>query len=182
MDLARYVVNAVLLEGRSYRDVARSHGVSKSWVGKVMTRYREGGEDGLGPRSRAPRHVPHRTPDPLEDEIVALRKELSDLGVDAGAATIQYHLGQRHPCGPIGVDDLAGSSPARLRHPAAAQATAELLEALRGGAAQRVLAVRRDSLGAPGRDRGRDREHRSTTTPGSRSEQSLLQVRLAGGP
>jgi hypothetical protein len=32
MDLARYVVEAVVLEGRSYREVPRAHGVSKSWV------------------------------------------------------------------------------------------------------------------------------------------------------
>jgi transposase len=35
MELARYVVEAVVREGRSYREVARAHGVSKSWVGKV---------------------------------------------------------------------------------------------------------------------------------------------------
>ena len=96
MDLARYVVDAVVLEGRSYRDVARAHGVSKSWVGKVVGRFREGGYEAIGPRSRAPRRVPHRTPDELEDEIVALRKELADQGLDAGAQTIHYHLGIRH--------------------------------------------------------------------------------------
>ena len=36
MDLARYVVDAVVLEGRSYREVVRAHGVSKSWVGKLV--------------------------------------------------------------------------------------------------------------------------------------------------
>jgi transposase len=36
MDLARYVVDAVALEGRSYREVARAHGVSKSWVGTLV--------------------------------------------------------------------------------------------------------------------------------------------------
>jgi transposase InsO family protein len=95
MDLARYVVEAVVLEGRSYREVARAHGVSKSWVGKVMGRFREGGYEATVPRSRAPQTVPHRTPAELEDEIVALRKELCDLGVDSGAATIAYHLGLR---------------------------------------------------------------------------------------
>jgi len=40
MDLARYVVEAVLVEGRSYREVARAHGVSKSWVGKAVGRFR----------------------------------------------------------------------------------------------------------------------------------------------
>jgi transposase InsO family protein len=96
MDLARYVVEAVVLEGRSYREVARAHGVSKSWVGKVVGRFREGGYGAIEPRSKAPRTVPHRTPPELEDEIVALRKELTDLGVDAGAATIAYHLALRH--------------------------------------------------------------------------------------
>jgi transposase InsO family protein len=96
MDLARYVVEAVVLEGRSYREVARAHGVSKSWVGNVVGRFREGGYEAIEPRSRAAKRIPHRTPDTLEDEIVALRKELSELGVDAGAHTISYHLGLRH--------------------------------------------------------------------------------------
>jgi transposase InsO family protein len=96
MDLARYVVDAVVLEGRSYREVARAHGVSKSWVGKVVDRYRAGGYEAIAPRSRAPRRIPHRTSDALEGEICALRKELADLGVDAGAATIAYHLSRRH--------------------------------------------------------------------------------------
>ena len=95
MDLARYVVEAVVLEGRSYRDVARAHGVSKSWVGKLVGRFRAGGYPAIEPRSRAPKRIPHRTPDGLEDEIVALRKELTELGVDAGAQTIHYHLGLR---------------------------------------------------------------------------------------
>jgi transposase InsO family protein len=96
MDLARYVVDAVVLEGRSYREVARAHGVSKSYVGKLVGRFRCGGYEAIAPRSRAPRTVPHRTPDAIEDEIVAFRKELAELGVDAGAQTIRYHLGLRH--------------------------------------------------------------------------------------
>jgi transposase InsO family protein len=96
MDLARYVVDAVVLEGRSYREVARAHGVSKSYVGKLVGRFRSGGYGAIEPRSRAPKRIPHRTPDALEDEIVALRKELTELGVDAGAQTIGYHLGLRH--------------------------------------------------------------------------------------
>ena len=86
MDLARYVVDAVVVEGRSYREVARAHGVSKSWVGKLVGRFRAGGYPAIEPRSRAAKCIPHRTPDALEDEIVALRKELAELGLDAGAA------------------------------------------------------------------------------------------------
>jgi transposase InsO family protein len=96
MDLARYVVDAVVLEGRSYREVAAAHGVSKSYVGKLVGRFRDGGYGAIEPRSRAAKRIPHRTPDALEDEIVALRKELCELGVDAGAHTIAYHLGLRH--------------------------------------------------------------------------------------
>jgi transposase len=61
MDLARYVADAVVLERRSYREVARAHGVSKSYVGKVVGRFRSGGYDAIahapgGPsRSRAAR-------------------------------------------------------------------------------------------------------------------------------
>jgi transposase len=95
MDLARYVVDAVVLEGRSCREVARAHGVSKSWVAKVVGRFRAGGYAAIEPRSRAPKRIPHRTPDAIEDEIVSLRKELTDLGVDAGAQTIHYHLARR---------------------------------------------------------------------------------------
>jgi len=100
MDLARYVVDAVVVEGRSYREVARAHGVSKSWVGKLVGRFRAGGYPAIEPRSRAAKRIPHRTPDALEDEIVALRKELAELGLDAGAATIHYHLGTRHEAVP----------------------------------------------------------------------------------
>jgi len=100
MELARYVVEAVVLEGRSYRDVARAHGVSKSWVGKLVGRFRAGGYPAIEPRSRAAKRIPHRTPDALEDEIVALRKELAELGLDAGAQTIHYHLSTRHQAVP----------------------------------------------------------------------------------
>lgn len=92
MDLARYVVDAVVLEGRSMREVARSYGVSKSWVSVLVGRYRAGGAGALVPRSRRPRSSPTRTPEALEDEIVELRKRLSEEGLDAGAETIRWHL------------------------------------------------------------------------------------------
>jgi transposase len=54
MELARYVVDAVVLEERSYRDVAQARGVSKSWVGKVVSRYRDGGYEAIGPAREPP--------------------------------------------------------------------------------------------------------------------------------
>jgi transposase len=88
MALARYVVDPVVLEGRGVREVARTHGVSKTWVSVQLARYREGGYEAIGPRSRRPHARPNRTPVDLEDEIVRLRKDL----VDAGARTIHWHL------------------------------------------------------------------------------------------
>lgn len=96
MDLVRYLVDAVVVEGRTYREVAAAHGVSKSYVGKLVGRFREGGYEALAPRSRAPKTIPHRTSGDLENEIVALRKDLADRGLDAGALTIHYHLSRVH--------------------------------------------------------------------------------------
>ncbi|MFY9586355.1 MAG: IS481 family transposase [Actinomycetota bacterium] len=92
MDLARYLVDAVVLEGRSYREVAAAHGVSKSWVAKLVGRYRCGGYQAIVLRSRRPRTSPTRTPAELEDQIIRLRKLLSDDGFDAGPQTIHHHL------------------------------------------------------------------------------------------
>jgi transposase InsO family protein len=94
------VVDAVVLEGRSYRDVASAHGVSKSWVAKLVARYRAGGYEALAPRSKAARTVANKSSTELEDRIVRLRKELTDQGFDAGAQTIHYHLGLSDPSPP----------------------------------------------------------------------------------
>lgn len=92
MDLARYVVDAVVLEKRSYRDVATAHGVSIGWVAKVLARYRAGGYEAIAARSRAAHRIANRTPDAIEEAIIALRKDLDEQGFDAGAHTIHYHL------------------------------------------------------------------------------------------
>jgi transposase InsO family protein len=94
MALARYVVDAVVLEGRGVREVARTHGVSKTWVSVQLARYREGGYEALAPRSRRAHTRPNHTPAELEDAVVRLRKDLVDAGFDAGARTILWHLSQ----------------------------------------------------------------------------------------
>jgi len=91
---ARYLVEAHLLEGRSVAELAAAHGVHRSWIYKLLARYREGGIEALEPRSRRPRSCPHRTPPELVRAIVKLRGELEAQGHDAGAQTIAYHLGQ----------------------------------------------------------------------------------------
>ena len=101
MGMARYVVDAVVLEGRSVRDVARAHGLSKTWIYELLGRYRAGGYEALEPRSRRPQKCPHQTPPELVEEILRLRKELGQAGHDCGPATIRYHLASRRedvPC------------------------------------------------------------------------------------
>jgi transposase InsO family protein len=100
LELARYLVDAVVLEKRSCRDVARAHGVSKSWVAKLVDRYRAGGYEAIAPRSKAATRIANRSSDELEERVVRLRKELTEDGFDAGAQTIHYHLSLTDPSPP----------------------------------------------------------------------------------
>jgi len=90
--MARYVVDAVLLEGRSPREVAEAHGISKSWIYELLGRFRARGYEALEPRSHRPHSCPHETPPAVVQTIVELRRELAAQGHDAGPATIAYHL------------------------------------------------------------------------------------------
>jgi transposase InsO family protein len=102
VDLAAFVVQAVLVEKRGVREVARAHGISKTWLYELLVRYRAEGEAGLVARSRRPHRSPMRVPVAVEDEIVGLRKQLSDFGAEAGPDTIHTHLARHHggtaPC------------------------------------------------------------------------------------
>jgi transposase InsO family protein len=100
MGMPQLVVTAVLVEGRSKSEVARDYGVSRRWVITLVQRYLAEGDAGLRPRPRRPHHSPHRTADNIEDEVVALRKHLQRQGHEAGAATIAFHLQQRHGVSP----------------------------------------------------------------------------------
>jgi transposase InsO family protein len=92
MDVGRYLVEAHLKEGRSVASLARDHGLHRSWIYKLLARYREQGEAGLAPRSRRPRSSPTAISDSLADRIVEIRKELLDAGIDEGAESIQSQL------------------------------------------------------------------------------------------
>jgi transposase InsO family protein len=96
MSLARLVVTAVTLEGRTKSEVARDYGLSRRWVHELVRRFEAEGEQGLEPRSRRPRRSPHRIAEDLEQAIIELRKHLADQGLDAGAHTIAFHLERTH--------------------------------------------------------------------------------------
>ena len=92
MSLARLVITAVTVERRPKSEVARDYEVSRRWVQKLVGRYEKEGEAAFEPRSRRPLRSPRQLDEQLEGEIVTLRKSLADKGLDAGAATIAYHL------------------------------------------------------------------------------------------
>jgi len=95
MDMGRYLVEAHLHEGRSVAELAAEHGVHRSWIYKLLARYREEGEVGLVPRSKRPLRSPTQISDLFEDDIIRVRKELLDRGFDAGAITIHSHLSRQ---------------------------------------------------------------------------------------
>jgi transposase InsO family protein len=95
MELAGYLVDEVLLEGRPVAEVAKAHGVSRSWLYELLARHRELGEAAFVARSRRPRSCPRQVSPEVEDEVVELRKSLAEEGLDAGAHSVQYHLQRR---------------------------------------------------------------------------------------
>jgi transposase InsO family protein len=92
MSRARLVITAVVLEGRSQAEVARAYGVSPGWVSKLVARYRAEGERAFEPRSRRPLTSPSSTPPEVVEDILRLRRELIERGLDAGPDTIRWHL------------------------------------------------------------------------------------------
>ena len=99
MSMARLVITAVTIEGRSKSEVARDYGVSRVWVQKLLHRFDAEGEAAFEPRSRRPHASPQAVNADTEDAIIRLRKELSKQGLDAGAETIAAHLARQAPPG-----------------------------------------------------------------------------------
>src|SRR5215207_4143675 len=92
MSMARLVITAVTIEGRSKSEVARAYGASRVWVQTIIHRFEADGEAAFEPRSRRPHSTPYAVDLGVEDQIVRLRKQLSKDGLDAGAETIAAHL------------------------------------------------------------------------------------------
>jgi transposase InsO family protein len=83
------------IDGLNVAGLCRERGVSRKTFYKWRARFAAEGLAGLEARSRRPHRSPERTSDRTEDRIVELRKYLLDHGLDAGPATIRYHLRAR---------------------------------------------------------------------------------------
>jgi transposase len=95
-----HLVEAVVVSGASPTELARSHPISRSWLFRLLARYKEGGYEALEPRSRRPKSCPSRTAPEIQQAILDLRRELTGLGLDAGAQTIAHHLRLRFGAAP----------------------------------------------------------------------------------
>ena len=96
MSKARLVIVAVVVEGRTHADAAAAYGVSRSWVTRLVRRWRIEGDAAFEPRSRRPHTSPSRTPDASVELILGLRRQLTAGGLDAGPDTIGWHLSEHH--------------------------------------------------------------------------------------
>lgn len=97
MELGRYLVEAVVFGGQSPNQLARSHPISRSWLFRLLARYRQGGLAAIEPRSHRPKSCPHQVDPEMEAAILELRRELTKAGFDAGPQTILHHLAERFP-------------------------------------------------------------------------------------
>ena len=92
MDLGRFLVEAVVLGGAKPSELVRAYPISESWLFRLLARYRAGGPEALEPRSRRPKSSPRQTPPAVRQAIVELRRQLSEVGLDAGAQSIAHRL------------------------------------------------------------------------------------------
>jgi transposase len=93
--LGRYIVDAIVLEHRSRSRLARDHHVSRSWIYRLLERFKAGGYEALEPRSRRPHSCLRQAAPELQAEVLRLRTELVEAGHDGGPQTILHYLGER---------------------------------------------------------------------------------------
>ena len=93
MDKGRFLIETHLRTGRSIKELAAAHEVSRSWLYKLLARYRLEGPAGLEPRSRRPKTSPDADRRPLRGRDRARAERSSPTrGFDAGAETIHFHM------------------------------------------------------------------------------------------
>jgi transposase InsO family protein len=84
--------------GLNVADFCRQHGISTWFFWDLRRRFGREGDAVLEPKSRAPLNVANRTSAAIEAAIIAKRKELEDTGLDAGPASIAFHLRDLDGC------------------------------------------------------------------------------------
>jgi hypothetical protein len=131
--------HAVTVEKRPVSEVARA---ARSWVYALLARYQAEGDAAFEPRSRRPKTSPSAISADAADLIIRLRKDLAGQGLDAGPQTIARHPAAPSPGQRLGRDRQQVPEPGRAGHSRPGQAAEVVLHPVRGGHAERALAVR----------------------------------------
>jgi transposase InsO family protein len=92
MSRTRVAVLQIVSKQLTVTAAAAEFGYSDRQLRRLVARYREGGLDALQPRSRRPKSSPTQTPPTVRKRVVELRTQLTGQGLDAGPATIGWHL------------------------------------------------------------------------------------------
>jgi transposase InsO family protein len=96
MSLNRLLITAVVIENRPVHEVAATYGVSRSWLYRLLARYRREGDAAFEPGSRRPASNPNAISTEAVELILELREKLTETGLDAGPDTIRWHLAHHH--------------------------------------------------------------------------------------
>ena len=92
MSKPRVIVLSVVQQRLSVSEAAVRFGISRQWVHTLLARYRDGGLDAVEPRSHRPHSNPRQMSPERAEQIVAIRRELTAQGLDAGPLTIAARL------------------------------------------------------------------------------------------
>lgn len=72
----RVVVLKIVAGELSVTEAAARYGMSRQYLHKLLSRYREEGLEGLEPRSRVPLTSPQRVTDRVRERIIVIRQRL----------------------------------------------------------------------------------------------------------
>lgn len=86
------IVLSVINKKMTAAEAAKHFGVSRAWVYRILKRHELLGSESFKPRSKAHHRDPNALSEEIHQRIASLRGELVAQGLDAGAASIQYHL------------------------------------------------------------------------------------------
>lgn len=88
---------ARLNKGERITDLCVEYGVSRKTGHKLKKRYEEMGVSGLEDRSRAPKHIPHKTPSEVAELIIAERRKHPNWGPRKLKDVLEQRLGRSLP-------------------------------------------------------------------------------------
>jgi len=88
---------ARLKRGERMTDLCVEYGVSRKTGHKLKRRYEELGPSGLEDQSRAPKHIPHKTPPEVVELVVAERMQHPSWGSRKLKAVLEERLGHTLP-------------------------------------------------------------------------------------